>query len=74
MLIKHWSSVAAVWHHSIILPASLTFCPLLGVGMQQARSYREIQSNESKQIPAEIMQDPENYVVSETVTMMKAHC
>jgi cytochrome P450 len=34
-----------------------------GVGLQQVRSYRDIQNNESKLVAAALLSDPENYVL-----------
>jgi len=45
---SRWRDMRKVTHH--------------GIGMQQTRSYRTIQDNESKQIPYDIMHDPKNYV------------
>jgi hypothetical protein len=35
----------------------------LGVGMQQVRSYRDVQNNEGKVAALELIKDPENYVM-----------
>jgi len=35
----------------------------LGVGMQQVRSYRDVQNNEGKVAAVELIKDPENYVM-----------
>jgi len=45
---QRWRELRKITHH--------------GVGTQQVRNYREVQNNESKQIPWEIMNDPAEYV------------